>query len=325
MRDRLVEYYRWWRTWKTLPVKSWLDGARHYKQKEFALAAQCYLSGLEKFAFHPAAYSALLDYSHCLFKTGNFKDAQDGLRLAIARNSRRRDAYLRLARIQLWCGQLLDAAWTARRALQSIAVDSELLALFIIALVENGGPDYLLKEAEKAEGFLMSAERPHPLLDLAFLRLELFRQPCSDKFRNLEKMALAPGALFEAVLAYAEILLRKRRTIEARDQLRKVLQVVPNNPRVLSLLAESYLNDPSTSNPDYAVHCKRHRYLNSPQQRLRHDTTYVNNSTVGIAKLLRLPKRSSLPGGRSPFGRLPTMPPFGGLRRTRPAAAPYTS
>ncbi len=255
MKDRLIQYYKWWRLWGTFPIKLWVDGAKYYRQKDFVTAERYYCDGLNKFPSHLAAPSALLDYAHCLFKNGKLSESQDALRQAIAKKPRLRDGYIRLARIQLWSGQLLDAAWTIRRALQFLPVDPEMVALFITALVENGGPKHLLREAQQALDLLLPSEEQHPLLELALIRLELHNDGSAmgSAYKRLEDLALGDMPTFDVVVAYSEALLRRRRTLEARDQLRKALRTVPSHPRVLSLLAESYLLDCNCSNSEYAV------------------------------------------------------------------------
>lgn len=241
--------------WGTLPVRPWLEGARFYRRRDYKNAERCYRDGLDRFPSHPAVTSALLDYAHCLFKNRKPRESQDALRLVITKRPQMRDGHLRLARVQLWSGQLLDAAWTTRRALQFLPDDPEMVALFLSAVVENGGPAHLLQEARETANLLLSKEVFHPALELAMIRLDLLTDfsVATPAYKRLEELVLAENPAFDSVVVYSEALLRRRRTFEARDQLRKALRAAPDHPRVLSLLAESYLFDINCANPDYAV------------------------------------------------------------------------
>src|SRR5690349_4984533 len=117
MLDCFNLYCKWWKTWKTLPVMSWLKAARHYRSGQFANAEVLYKQGLMKHPDHPAQISARLDLAYCLFKNRKLVEAEEQLRYVTTNSPKLREGHMRLARLQLWMGQTLDAAWTMRRAM----------------------------------------------------------------------------------------------------------------------------------------------------------------------------------------------------------------
>ncbi len=252
MLKALTLCYRWWNTWKTFPVMSWVKAAACYRRGSFAEAERLYKKGIDLNPNHPARFSARVDLAYCLFKEQKFVEAEEQLRYVSVHSPSSREAHVRLAKIQMWMGHALDAAWTMRRALGKITPDSEMVALFILAVVENGGPLYLLREAMFAYEKLSPEQRMTPLLEAAQARLSMLRGEDTRARVKLEKIATMDKAPFEAVLLFAEFLLREGRISDARDHLRTALAVCPDHPRVLSLLAESYLKSGDSYSPDYA-------------------------------------------------------------------------
>lgn len=262
-------FFKWWKTWRTLPVMAWIKAASLYRVGEYALAEKYYLKGLEQNPEHPARYSARMDLAYCLFKNRKIAEAEEQLRYVATHAPQTREAHLRLARLQTWAGQSLDAAWTIRRALRKIPADAELVALFLLAVLDNGGPAYLLREAVAASKSFNTDERKHPLLEVALAKLAMFKG--EEKGRDdLARLAAQMNAPFEAVLALGEILLQEGRVAEARQELKRAMVVTPDHPRLLSLLAESYLSDGLFYQPEYgrqlAVNACQHTNWSSPRE-----------------------------------------------------------
>lgn len=254
----------WCKAWKTWPVLDWIKAAELYRSASFQEARDLYLRGLERHPFHPASSCARLDLAYCYFKLEKFAEAEELLKTVMAQAPSMRECYLRLAHLQSWTGHYLEAAWTLRRAIREIDVDEEIVTHFLFTILDNGGPHYLLKEALRELSRLSSEERSKPRLQLASARLALFRAERSDssvsskqseldKARaELHRLASGADAPFEAVIVYAELLIEEGRIAHARQQLRRALSVAPKHPRVLSLLASSYLKEGAFYNPEYA-------------------------------------------------------------------------
>lgn len=244
--------HKWWRTWRTLPVWSWVRGAAAYRAGRFELAERHYKAGLKRHGSHPANFCARLDLAYCLFKLGKIDEADQLLRAVTTQLPASREAYIRLARLQMWSGHSLEAAWTIRRALRSIDVDPELAALFLGAVLDNGGPGYLLDEAIEASKKIETEGHDFPRLQAARARLAMERGDEENGRQALERLAVGEDAPFEAILMYAEVILGEGKIAQARRQLRRALMVSPDYPRILSLLAESYMKAGSFYNGEYA-------------------------------------------------------------------------
>ena len=245
-------YKIWIKTWRTLPVRTWVKAADLYRKGEFKRAAELYEIGLSKHPFHEAAYCARLDLAHCNFKLGKFIESKELLKNLISQIPTLREAYIRLARVQMWVGESLEAAWTMRRAIREIKPDGEMIALFTGAVVEHGGASYLFKECEEAYQTLSEDERNNKKLLVARARLEITRGDYQKGRAQLTSMVSGADAPIEAVIAYGELLIKEGRVPMARLQLRRALSVMPNNPKILTLMAELYLKSGTEFNPEFA-------------------------------------------------------------------------
>ncbi|RMD86344.1 MAG: tetratricopeptide repeat protein [Candidatus Dadabacteria bacterium] len=248
----LRNYFEWIKTWKSLPVISWVRAAECYKEEKFALAAELYEKGLASHPFHEASYCARLDLAHCYFKEGRYEDAKQELKGMINLIPELKEAYVRLARIHIWLGEYLEAVWTMRRALREIKPDGELVGIFLGAVLDNGGPGYLLDEAREAYRKLSDKEKQNEKLIVSAIKLEIYKGDYQKGRSKLSSLASGAHAPFDAVLAYGEVLLREGRISIARQHLRRALQAAPNHPKVLTLFASSYLKSGPYYNPDYA-------------------------------------------------------------------------
>jgi tetratricopeptide (TPR) repeat protein len=195
----------------------------------------------------------LLDLSHCAFRLKKFDEAEFALRQAVACDPRERETYVRLARLQLWLGYATEAAWTMRACLAKVSVDPELVTIFITAVVESGGVSYLAEEAREALKLLHYEVEAYPRLEVARVRLELLVGDSESARDDLAKLASLDRGPFDAVVSYAQVLLDEGKTAYARHHLHRALVVSSENPRVLRLLANSYLKEGVFFEPEYAV------------------------------------------------------------------------
>ena len=242
----------WWRTWRTLPVITWVRAAALYRAGNFVQAQKMYEKGLEKYRGHPAEYCARLDLAYCLFKIREFEEAEKHLRYVVTNYPNSREGYVRLAKLQLWTGHPLDASWTVRRAIRQLELDAELVAYFIISVLENGGPSYLIREALEACD-KVGNNRDNPDFVAACARLDMIRGNEEKGRQELEALTKRIDVSFQALILFAEVLLSEGEITRARRELKRAMQAEPENPRVLSLFAEVYLSDGAFYNPQFAV------------------------------------------------------------------------
>lgn len=253
MSHRISLYLHWWKTWKTLPVRSWVKGAAAYRASNFIEAERHYIKGLESHPHHPARYSARLDLAFCLFKNGKFLAAEEQLQQVTTFCPEFREAYVRLSQLQLWIGHSSEAAWSVRRAIQKIGIDPELVGLLLLAVLDSGGPVYLMQEAVKLAHQMEAEKRTHPILETALARLHIVTGEGERDSAHLARIASSSSASLEAIVLYAETLLEEERVPVAQQYLRRALMIRPDHPRVLSLMAHSYLRAGESYNPPYAV------------------------------------------------------------------------
>lgn len=250
-------YQNWWKTWGTFPVRSWLKAAQLFKAAQYERAIALYRRGLETHALHPARICARLDLAYCLYRVGRLKEAEEELRIAANLAPQSRDAHLRLAQLQLWTGHGLEAAWTVRRALRSLSADVELATVFFLAAYEGNAPAHLMRDAIVALKSVTvpddCAERVRHRYEVAQACLLLAEGKKIAGRRELSRLAGQIHTSIEAILAYSQVLLRDGKISFARQQLRRGMLIAPQHPRILSLLAESYLKSGLWYNPDYAV------------------------------------------------------------------------
>ena len=214
-------YKDWIVAWRSLPVRSWMKAAQAYRSGNFEEAVSLYQRGLKKHPLSPARVNALLDLSHCLFRLRRFDEAEKALRQASVAAPNEREVFVRLARLQLWLGHSSEAAWTVRSCLQKTSADPEVVTLFINATVEGGGQPHLVQEAKELLAGLHYEPEAFPRLEVARLRLELLLADSIEAREDLAKLATADKGPFEAVLAYAQILLREEKLAYARHHLHR--------------------------------------------------------------------------------------------------------
>jgi tetratricopeptide (TPR) repeat protein len=249
----LSPYVEWIRRWRCVPVRPWIQGAEFYQKGDYARAAECYLQGLRAHPSSRARVNALLDLAHCLFRLHRFDEAEVYLRQVTASFPDIREGYVRLARLQLWLGYATEAVWTMRVCLNRIPQDPELVTLFIAAAVDSGGGAAVVQEAYALLGRLHYDTGGFPGLEVARARLELLDAASSDSREDLAKLASLDRGPFEAVVAFAEVLLSEGKLAYARHHLHRALAAAPEHPKVLRLLALSYMHEGAFFEPEYAV------------------------------------------------------------------------
>jgi tetratricopeptide (TPR) repeat protein len=251
--SRLRSYIAWVRRWHCLPIRSWIKGAELYQRGKFEEAAEFYLMGLRSHPGSRAKANALLDLSHCLFRLYRFEEAEVYLRQVTASFPHLREGYIRLARLQLWLGYSVEAVWTMRVCLQRIPADPELATLFVTAVVDSGADAAAAQEAQSLLDRVHCDAGGFPRLEVARARLEFATSNSPRSRDELSRLASLDRGPFEAVAAFAEVLLSEGKLAYARHHLHRALSTAPEHPRVLRLLALSYLRDGPFFEPDYAV------------------------------------------------------------------------
>ena len=246
-------YKEWIKRWRTLPVHAWIEAAALYKAGDYEKAATFYRKGLESHPRHPARINTLLDLSHCLFRTRKFEESERFLRQATIVAPKERESYVRLARLQLWLGCAVEAAWTIRQCLQSVPADPELVTLFVTATVESGGVDHLVQEAKDLLADLHCDAEASPRLEVAKARFLMLAGDHGLARDDLAALAAKDRGPFEAVIAFAQVLLEEGKIAYSRHHLHRSLQVSPEHPRVLRMLASTYLEGGAFFEPEYAV------------------------------------------------------------------------
>ena len=253
LKANISMYKDWILSWRSLPVRSWMKAAKAYRAGNFEGAVELYRKGLKSNPFSPARVNALLDLAHCLFRLRRFDEAEKALRQASVVAPHEREVFVRLARLQIWLGHFSEAAWTVRNCLHKVHIDPELATLFITAVVEGGGSPHLVQEARDLLQGLHYEPEAFPRLEVARLRLEMLTHDSEAAREDISKLATADKGPFEAVIAFAQILLSEGKLAYARHHLHRALSVSPEHPRVLRLLARSYLEEGIFFEPDYAI------------------------------------------------------------------------
>ncbi|MBX7139112.1 MAG: tetratricopeptide repeat protein [Oligoflexia bacterium] len=281
---------KWWKTWKTLPVLPWVRAASLYRAGKFDRAEAFYRKGIKRAPNHPAQFCARLDLAYCLFKSGKIEDAEKELRFVVTRLKKGREAPLRLARLQLWSGRSLEAAWTLRKALNEEPADLDILSTFMLAVLEHGGPSYLWNEALNGWRALNEQQKQTPRMRALRARFALVMGEVGEYRNDLEKTALNTDAPFEALLLFSETLLEEGKVAHARMELRRVLALEPNHPRTLSMLAEVYLRSGPFYNPEFAQQlassaCQSSGWLSAREMHILAEAYYHSGDNVSALNI----------------------------------------
>ena len=234
-------------------MKDWPPfSSRMLAAGNFQAACEYYERGLRRHRWHPARFCAHIDVAYCYFRLRRFEEAEQHLQYCLKNLPGSREAALRLAKLQVWTGNYQAAAGTIKRVLDHLAPDAELVSLLLMAVVKNGGPAYLRKEALAAMLRLDPKQLCDPRIETARALLALQRGEKEKGRAVLAGLAARPGAPLETHLAFAELLLVEGKVAEARVHLRSALMEAPDDPKVLALLSESYLKSGPFYNAEYA-------------------------------------------------------------------------
>lgn len=263
MLTSLSLYLRWWKTWKTLPVRQWVKAARFYRVGQFKEAERLYIDGLEKYQRHPARFSARLDLAFCLFKNKKYDEARDQLERVIISEPRIKESYVRLARLQLWIGHTVEATWTARRALQLLQPDGDLVGLFLFAALENHSTQQLVTEGLELYKELSQDEQLNPMLQLALAKREITNNRIIRPWKPIHPLLTGELQSVEAMTYHGELLLKEKDIEQARHQLQRALSYRPDSPQILSLLAKIYLIEGEHFNSSFALQLSQNACQNS--------------------------------------------------------------
>lgn len=235
-----------------MPIVSWVRGAALYREGKFAEAERCYLNGIKKNPTHPAVLSAKLDLAYCQFRNKKPQDAEESLRYVVDHAPTNREAVIRLAKLERWLGLPHKAAQTLSNALKVIKPDSDLAALYLLSACESEDKGMHLRNAEAIATSLWITDRESPLLATALSRFEISKGEVRRGKASLARICAAAKAPIEAIILMGETLLKEENALFARHFLRRALTLSPEHPRVLALLAASYLVNGPGYSPEFA-------------------------------------------------------------------------
>jgi hypothetical protein len=151
-------------------------------------------------------------------------------------------------------GRTLDAAWALKRARKQLKLDAELTGYFLYSALESEAPSHVLKDAVEATLALDSLST-HPLLEASRLWLSQKKDPSRSEeiLAELEALCAEEKCPVEVTLIFGEILLSLSMSARSLLHLRKALCSFPKHPRLLSLIALSYLNSGDSYNHEFAT------------------------------------------------------------------------
>jgi len=252
-----VLIFSWWKTWKTLPVYSWILGAHYFRQLEFLIAAKYYKKGLKQHSSHKAYYCALLDHAYCLYRIGQWKDALEDLSRITVAGKALKHAYLLQAEIELLVGNPISASRTMLRCLEIWPGDERATVRFAEAVTLTGVPTEFLDEVKgRLDRMKRSVDVNDVLrvtIDTAIARYELFVGNYGAGKRLLSRVIATGQAPREALVLRAECLLEEGHITLAQSCLNSALEQMPHDPKITSLLARTYLVGGQTFSPAWAL------------------------------------------------------------------------
>ena len=116
-----------------------------------------------------------------------------------------------------------------------------------------GGIPHLVQEAKDLLSTLHCEAEAAPRLEVAKARFNLMTGDDLLARDDLADLASKERCPFEAVVAFAQVLLEEGKTSYARHHLHRALSVSPEHPRVLRMLAASYLEPGHFFEPEYGI------------------------------------------------------------------------
>jgi tetratricopeptide (TPR) repeat protein len=268
----LAESFRWYRLWGTLPVKSWILAAENFKAENFKKAEGLYRFGLETNKDHPAAHSARLDLSYCLYRLDEFDKAKEELSYLISNNTRLKDAYILRSKIELILGEISSAVLTMEECLRVFPSDPRVISQFthfsLMTAIDSLHADELKDRLVAIKMRLSLEDQDNIYLDTALAHYELRWGDLRRADRILARVLATGSAPFEAVLMRGERLLAQGRVLPARELLSRAMQMSKKDPRPVVVLSASYLRSGIEGNFDYAIQlaeasCKASQWKNA--------------------------------------------------------------
>lgn len=255
MVSNLLDYCRWIARWRRKPVLAWVTATELYNHGRYREAIPHYVQGLERHAFHPAARAIRLDLAYCLFRDAKVVAAIEQLQIAQQAEPGCAETLLKLAHLQAWIGLDAEVVQSLVEGLCHVSPTKELYALLLLSSQRLRGSNSFaekmlaraaeLKDDDDVRGshLLMVAEGKYQILKgETRLGRKVLLEACSSD-------ATSP----EALIVLAEFLLSHGKVAFARQQLRRALSLVPQQPIILALLAETYLVEAAGYNPQYAL------------------------------------------------------------------------
>ena len=240
MLANIKQAYQWYKSWGGVPCWNWIKAAEAYRHRNYHKALEYYQAGFRKHPEHAARFCAMTDMSYCYFKTSKFPEAINKLKNVLKHLPYSKEAHRRLAQIYFWTGNVTEAVWLLRQANKKFPRDTDFLTSFIFALADNGGPELFIKEAFDQFSDYTADELLSPNLKLARALWDYNFGDSEKGEKGLRDLADNPLASLNIRLAYAKVLLDQEAGDEARYELKLAMRISPEDPRVLSLIAQSY-------------------------------------------------------------------------------------
>ena len=239
-------WVKWYRRWGTLPIFSWVQGARHYARGEFSTAASYYKKGLDKYPEHVAASSARFDYAYCLFRLGEWSDCLVQLESLRKDKIHIKDAYLLEAEILLHSDQNRQAVEVLEKAQDLFKQEIRISVCLAFAHVAAESHYSEILEVKKVlSSFKKDLELGDPKLSLinsALANIEIHHGDPEIGDRMLVRVLAAGDAPVEAIVLRGERYRKRGNIATARRLFQRAIEAAPHHPRPYALLAECYLS-----------------------------------------------------------------------------------
>jgi tetratricopeptide (TPR) repeat protein len=257
LRSHPYDIYRWVKIWRARVVSDWILAAHEFKMGNFRRAVRLYEQGLRRFARHPAANCALLDYAYCLYRSESPKEAIDALEKMPRNSSVIREALLLRSRLYAHSGNDSKALEVAKEAYRKFPNDHQSIIRFVHALIEADGS---IEELLSLKSVILASKRKLDLedrlivqYDVALCSIELFCGNTQRAEQLLSRVLATGDAPAEAYLISGKLYLEQKRFLVAKDQLIKAMQMSPQDPKPVCLLARYYLEQDFEESGAYAL------------------------------------------------------------------------
>lgn len=241
----ISECRKWFKTWGTWPVHSWILAASAFRRGHYRLARKCYLRGIERHPEHRAKKYAILDCGTCAWHLGDIEQAIELLTRLSEPEQSLKEGSLLCAWLQESAGDLQGAENTLQQAIENFPDDISVLSASLHLQIR------LYADRSSVQGLrdrllsLVSGKVPSES-DVAEGQgaLAHFTARYIDSYRGERALsallALNRGSL-NVVMAYADLMFEKRNFVAARELYRRAVSVSPLDPRPLMKLAQVHL------------------------------------------------------------------------------------